>query len=209
MNNLSKSIYAFGDSIIYGHTEPENSFMQIIADEYNLNLSIYAKNGATVIIGSGNDIITQIKNAPSQSPDIIVFDGYTNDAYTAVLNKLGSPKGCNTTAFDTSTFCGAFEEIIYTIKTKWPKAKIVYITVHKSGARDWTIQNTLHTIVTSICKEWSVDIADVFTDTTLDTRDISQMKEYIIGENGSHPNEKGCRRFYIPLLKSILFSKNS
>lgn len=207
MNNFLKSIYAFGDSIIYGHTEPENSFMQLISREHNLNLSMFAKNGATVIPGH-NDIITQIKNASPQSPDIIVFDGYTNDAYTAVSDKLGSPKGHNATTFDNSTFCGAFEEIIYTIKTKWPKAKLLYVTIHKNGARDWTVQNILHSMAVSICKEWSVDVADVFTNTTLDTRDISQMKEYIMGENGSHPNQKGCQKFYIPLLESELLSQS-
>ncbi len=200
----AKRIYAFGDSIVYGHTAPKKSFMELIAQENDIDLTMCAKNGATVIPGSGNDIITQIKNAPALSPDIVVFDGYTNDAYEPVLEKLGAPKGCSTADFDNTTFAGAFEEIIYTMKQRWEKAEIVYVTVHKSGARDWAVQCALHHLTTAICKEWGVSVADVFAASSLDTRDRAQMKEYIIGESGSHPNEKGCKRFYIPLVISKL-----
>ena len=200
----TKRIYAFGDSIVYGHTAPKKSFMELIARETDIDLTMCAKNGATVIPGSGNDIITQIKNAPTLSPDIVVFDGYTNDAYAPVMEKLGSPKGCNATEFDNTTFAGAFEEIIYTIKQKWGKPKIVYVTVHKSAARDWAVQCALHNMTTSICKEWGVNVADVFANSSLDTRDGAQMTEYIIGKSGSHPNEKGCKRFYMPIVKKSL-----
>ncbi|MBQ6794818.1 MAG: SGNH/GDSL hydrolase family protein [Clostridia bacterium] len=191
-------VYAFGDSIVYGHTAPQKSFMQLIADEYGIALTMCARNGATVIPQSGNDIITQVKNAPASEPDIVIFNGYTNDAYDVVLQKLGSPKGCTASVFDNGTFSGAFEEIIYTMRQKWHNAKILYVTVHKNGARDWTVQKTLHNLAVSICRNWSVDVADIFTLTPLDTRDNLQMKKYIMGENGSHPNEEACRRFYIP-----------
>ena len=58
-----------------------------------MNLEMYAVNGATVVSEDssekedsseetkGNYIIKQIKNAPDEKPDVIVFDGYTNDAY--------------------------------------------------------------------------------------------------------------------------------
>lgn len=43
-----RSVYAFGDSIVFGHTKPEESFMQLIAEDYNMDLAMYAVNGATV-----------------------------------------------------------------------------------------------------------------------------------------------------------------
>ena len=60
----SKSVYAFGDSIVYGHNAPAQSFMRLIADDYSMDLNMMAKNGAT-IMQSSNHILTQIKNAPS------------------------------------------------------------------------------------------------------------------------------------------------
>lgn len=199
-----KTIYAFGDSIVYGHTAPDKSFMKLIADEYKISLTMNAKNGATVIAGSGNDIITQIKNAPAAEPDIVVFDGYTNDAYESVLENMGSPKGLGSTSFNNKTFSGAFEEIIYTMKQKWPNAKLLFVAVHKNVARNWSIQCALKNAAVAMCNEWGVDVADVFNLSTLDTRDSDQMKKYIIGESGSHPNETACRKFYIPIVAKML-----
>lgn len=90
-----KSVYAFGDSIVYGDEAPQESFMQFIADDYAVDLNMMAKNGATVMPGS-NSIISQVNNAPEEAPDFVVFDGYTNDAYGSAdsdeFNSSGSHK---------------------------------------------------------------------------------------------------------------------
>lgn len=71
-----KTLYAFGDSIIYGHTAPQQSALRLITDRYGLKLSMFARNGATVL-PSDNQIIHQLEMTPAQNPDFIVFDGYT------------------------------------------------------------------------------------------------------------------------------------
>ena len=35
-----KSVYAFGDSIVYGHNTPNEAFMNLIANKYSMNLSL-------------------------------------------------------------------------------------------------------------------------------------------------------------------------
>lgn len=206
-----KTIYAFGDSIVYGHNEANKSFMRLIANDYATELKMMAKNGATVM-ESKNQILSQIEAAPAEAPDFIVFDGYTNDAYgskkTDPFNADGTNRDVtqcygeitpeNTTEFDTSTFCGAFEQIIYTIRQKWQTGKIVFITIHKSGARNMEIQTKLHELTTAICEKWDVTVVDMFKDSELDTTDEEQMKKYMIGAKGSHPNETACKEFYIP-----------
>lgn len=222
----SKTVYAFGDSIVYGHNKPKKSFMQLIADDYGMNLTMLAKNGATVVTTDSyskedpseettdNYIINQIKGAPSGKPDIIIFDGYTNDAYgdkstdsfnssgahINIWEHLGAVQGSAATEFDTSTFCGGFEKIIYEIRKKWGNTPIVFATIHKSGGRDWETQCKLRDLSLEICDEWGVEVADIFNDTTLDTRDEEQMSKYIINGAGSHPNETACREFYIPVV---------
>lgn len=213
-----KSVYAFGDSIVYGHNAPAQSFMRLLADDYAMDLSMYAVNGATVMPGS-NDILTQVKNAPAKAPDFVVFDGYTNDAYgpkgTDTFNPNGTErditacygqmKGPSATTFDTSTFCGAFEQLLYTMKQKWPDSKIVFVTIHKSGARDFTIQTKLHDLTVEMCKAWGVTVVDMFgNDVSLDTRNADDMRNYIIGGTGSHPNVACCREFYIPKIVGTL-----
>ena len=211
-----KTVYAFGDSIVYGHNAPSNAFMPLIASMYGMRLGQYAKNGATVI-NSSNDIAAQVSNAPSAAPDFVVFDGYTNDAYGAagtdsfnsgesadVTQILGEMQGSAATTFDNTTFCGAFEEILYTMKQKWPESKIVFVTIHKSGARDFEIQTLLHDLTVQMCEAWNVDVVDMFNDCELDTRDAAQMSKYIIGGKGSHPNVLCCQEYYIPMVADKL-----
>ncbi len=214
-----KTVYAFGDSIVYGHKTPATAFMPLISNKYGMKLGQYAKNGATVI-KSSNDIITQINNAPAAAPDFIVFDGYTNDAYGSadtdsfnssggnpdVTKILGEIQGGTATEFDNTTFCGAFEEILYTMKQKWPDSKPVFVTIHKSGARDFDIQTTLHDLIVRMCEEWDAEVVDMFKDCDLDTRDPAQMSKYIIDGNGSHPNVQCCEEFYIPMVSQKLES---
>lgn len=205
MTLKGKTVYAFGDSIVYGHTDPNNAFMNLLSADEAMILKKYAVNGATVV-KSAKDIITQIGKAPAEEPDFIVFDGYTNDAYEPILDadKLGAPQGNTAVSFDNSTFCGAFEEILYTMKQKWPNAKIVFVTIHKSAGRDWDIQCALREKTMEMCTQWGVSVADVFNDAALDTRNTDEMKKYIIGGKGSHPNAEACRKFYVPIVTKAL-----
>lgn len=225
-----KTVYAFGDSIVYGHNAPTKSFMRLLSDDYGMNLTMLAKNGATVVTTDSyskedpdeetkdNYIINQIKGAPDKKPDIIVFNGYTNDAYgdkatnsfnssgahINIWEHLGTVQGKNATEFDTSTFCGGFEKLIYEMRRKWGDVPIVFITVHKSGGRDWDTQCKLRDLALEICGKWDVDVADIFNDTNLDTRDAGHMQQYIINGAGSHPNVTACREFYIPVISKKL-----
>lgn len=212
-----KSVYAFGDSIVYGHNAPSSAFMNLLTNKYSMTLKKYAKNGATVI-DSGNDILAQVKNASAEEPDFVVFDGYTNDAYgnpetdsfnaqgsnTDVTTVIGDIQGSGAAEFDSSTFCGAFEEILYTMKQKWPNAQIVFVTIHKSGARDFDIQTQLHDLTVEMCNQWGVSVVDMFNDASLDTRNADEMKAYIINGAGSHPNVACCEEFYVPMIADKL-----
>lgn len=220
MNSLldGKSVYAFGDSILYGHTQPEKSMLRLMAERYSWKLSIFAKNGAT-ILPSPNQILEQIWTAPKIAPNFIIFDGYTNDAYGPKESDPFNIKGAkpDVTArygfvqgrgavFCQNTFCGAFETLIAAMKEKWPQTNIVYLTIHKSGGRDFSIQCRLHDLTIEMCNQWGVFVTDMFMDSNLDTRHTEMMRNYILGGSGSHPNENCCLKFYIPALTAKLSS---
>ncbi len=104
--------------------------MKLLSDDYGMTLNMLAKNGATVVTADSsskedpdeettrNYIINQITGAPEEKPDIIVFDGYTNDAYgdkstdsfnangahINIWEYLGTVQGKDASEFDTSTF---------------------------------------------------------------------------------------------------------
>lgn len=187
-----KSIYAFGDSIVYGHTMPEKCFMRIIAEENGAELTMCAVNGASILPGE-NHILTQVENAPGKKPDLILFDGYTNDAYERFMDRV-----------DNGEFRENFEKILQTMREKWPGVPIVYVTIHKSCGRDWEIQSRLREIALEACGKYEAYVVDVFRDAALDTRDRTQLEAYIIGQAGSHPNEAACRTYYVPLVLKTL-----
>ncbi len=199
----NKIVYAFGDSIVYGHTQSDTAFMNIIADEDGIILKKYAVNGAT-IMKSQKHILAQVEAAPSDKPDAVVFDGYTNDAYEPVMSVLGEIQYGKADELDDSTFCGCFEKTVRAMHEKWKNVPVIFVTIHKSAGRDWDIQCRLRELAIEICKKWNVCVADIFEETVLDTRDAAQMEKYIIDGVGSHPNEAACREFYVPKVREKL-----
>jgi hypothetical protein len=215
-----KSVYAFGDSIVYGH-QYSRSFLNFVAEREGMTLTKYARNGATVgpaPTASGGQIITQVRSASSTAPDFVVFDGGTNDAIEVHDNQtyaIGTISGSqDPSTFNTSTYAGALENTIYTMRQKWPAAQLVYVAAHKMGSRDWDTQLALRQINLQAALKWGVAVADVFANTTLDTRVDAQRVAYTFdglvngypgsGGSGTHPNISGITDFYVPELTAQL-----
>jgi hypothetical protein len=214
-----KTMYAFGDSIVYGHKYPRG-FVDFTAERELMALTKYARNGATIGAAGypGGQILTQVQGAASRSPDYVVFDGGTNDAeaiHDKHLYSIGAmADGFDPARFDRSTYAGSLETTISTMRTKWPDARIVYVAVHKLGSRDWNTQLALHAVTLQICTKWGVVVADVFNDATLDTRIDNHRVAYTFndlvngypgtGGTGTHPNIAGITAFYVPVLTAAL-----
>ena len=217
---VGKSVYAFGDSIVYGH-KYSRSFMNFVAEREGMTLTKYARNGATVgpaPTATGGQIITQVQSASSTAPAFVVFDGGTNDAGEIFDNhtyQIGTISGSQDPGtFNTSTYAGALENTIYTMRQKWPTAQLVYVAAHKMGSRDWDTQLALRQINLQAAVKWGVAVADVFGNTTLDTRVDAQRVAYTFddlvntfpgsGGSGTHPNISGITDFYVPELTAQL-----
>ncbi|ONI92979.1 hypothetical protein ALI22I_00875 [Saccharothrix sp. ALI-22-I] len=210
-----KTMYAFGDSIVHGHTYAR-SFVNLTAERELMNLTKYAVNGAA-IGPAGGQIITQVRGAASRSPDYVVFNGGTNDAELIYNNRyrVGTmAAGFDPAAFDKSTYAGSLETTIHAMRAKWPTARIVYVAVHKLGSRDWNTQLAIRSVTMQITDKWGITVADVFNNTTLDTRIDSHRVAYTFnglvngypgtGGTGTHPNIAGITDFYVPALTDAL-----
>lgn len=215
------TVYAFGDSIVAGHKYKKQSFADFTADQEGIILQKFAVNGATVLDASyeGGQILTQFDNAPNEQPDYVLFDGGTNDAeYIAknagveygTVSSLKEPE-----SFDTATFAGAFENMVYEMKQKYPEAQFVYVAVHKLGSRDQEVQEKLRELELQICAKWEIAVADVYGDTKLDTSDDAQRKSYTFNDlagnglpgtdgSGTHPNFAAIEEFYVPVVSERL-----
>ena len=209
-----KHVYGFGDSIVYGHAAGI-SFLDDLAENYSMRIAKYAVNGATVIGYSGNTILPQIEAASDEIPDYVLFDGLINDAYIDVTDdptKLGTISGGFAEMLDPTTFCGAFECICRTLLTKYIGAKIIFIAVHKTPARDLSAQDTLQSLARQICSKWSIPVVDLYNASGLNCFIPEYQMAYSYdkadanggntstGGTGTHPNDVGYKQFYMPMI---------
>lgn len=219
-----KNIVAFGDSIVAGHKYETASFVDFVAQKEGMNVQKkYAINGASIMEYNsyGGMILTkQIENADaSLAPDYVIFDGGTNDAEYLVNNQ---DKFGDKDSTDTATFAGAFRATIKALKKKYPSAKLVYVAVHKLGARDADVQAKLHELELAICEDMGVNVSNIYDDTALNTADADMKAKYSFdslssagvpqsgtdgnGTNatGTHPNFKAIEEFYVPTVSATL-----
>ncbi|MDX3128758.1 SGNH/GDSL hydrolase family protein [Streptomyces europaeiscabiei] len=208
MNNglAGKSVYAFGDSIVYGHVYPR-SFVDLVAEYEGMTLTKFARNGATIGAdprASGGQIRAQVDEAADIAPDFVIFDGGTNDAQSIFRDR----------AYTIGTYAEELEMTLHAMNQKWPTARTVYVAAHKLGSRDWGTQVALREVTLQACRKWDVAVADIFGDTTFDTRDDAQRAKYTFDDlvngfpgaegSGTHPNEAGITTFYVPVLSATL-----
>ncbi|MFF5842724.1 SGNH/GDSL hydrolase family protein [Streptomyces massasporeus] len=200
-----RSVYAFGDSIVYGHVYPR-SFVDVVSERAGMALSKFARNGATIGAdphASGGQILAQVEGAPAAAPDFILFDGGTNDAESVFNGR-----------YDVGTCSAALEKTLRTMKRRWPAAHLVYVSAHKLGSRDWDTQVALREETLRVCRNGNVAIADVFGDTPFDTRDDVHRAKYTFDDlvdglpgvegSGTHPNLAGITTFYVPVVTAGL-----
>lgn len=206
-NGLSgKRVYAFGDSIVYGHVYPR-SFADLVAEQEGMTLTKFARNGATIGAdphASGGQILAQVEETADVAPDFVIFDGGTNDAQSIFRDR----------AYDVGVYAAELERTLNTMKRKWPTAGIVYVAAHKLGSRDWDTQVALREVTLRACQKEGVAVADVFQDTTFDTRDDAQRATYTFDDlvnglpgtdgSGTHPNMAGITTFYVPVVSAML-----
>ena len=205
-------LYGFGDSLVGGHCLGIG-MLDALAEKYGLDYRRFAQNGAAVIPANSvdvPDIAAQVEMAPAVLPDLICFDGLTNDAYPLVMEHLGqlSPSYCG--SYDCGTFYGAFEQICCLLRTKYTDSAIFYICAHKMPTRDMIVQRALQKAAKDVCEKWSIPYLDVFRQGQINTCIDAMRQAYsydtmenLTGGNGTHLNAVGYRRWYLPMLEQI------
>lgn len=233
--NTKPVLFAFGDSIVRGHTCPTANCVTILGQVEGYEPHNFARNGATILPSEltrpdlGGHILRQLDEVPADAPapDIILFDGGTNDAFPenipARLGEVTPDDTHDESAFDGDTFAGNFELTVAAMRAKWPEARIIYLAVAKLGARDMDVQQAIRDVALAACCKWGVAVADVFGRSGLDTRRDDERVAYSFDADGSdglpgtpetieypdpatqptgtHPNIPAIERFYLPILR--------
>lgn len=220
-SNLDGKKIAFvGDSIMAGYGNNEKSFEYYFKQALpNSELVNLAKGGATISDNSPSELV--IKNQVQEitgSPDIILFEGGANDIIDYAIGfldkSLEKPIGTvdleSSNASNENTVMADFEELIITLKEKFPEAKLCYLQIFLID--DTTIDNItldeskkpeirqrrdeLYTQVKLACQKWNVSYIDV-SDKFIDTGTQYRQADWI------HINEIGYERLTPYILEKL------
>ena len=144
-----KRIGAIGDSYVYGHTlGTDKVWLKKLADRKNMTAYNYGVNGG-LISGNGG-VVTRYANMVSDLDYIVVFGGH-NDASKSV------PIGEDDST-DITTFKGALNVLCKGLQTKYPKARILFMTPsHRKGNEPPYCQ-----AMKDVCSKYGIQVYDTY-----------------------------------------------
>lgn len=189
-----KKVIFDGDSISYGANDSVGrGWGSRIGERNKMNWQNVSVSGGTISIVSGkHNLCTYIDTIHANNPtlDYFVFDGGTNDADNICLENIGEIATVNyggqeyydfSGNYDTSTFCGAFETLLYKVFQYYPNIKIGYIVAPKMGVYSASLNMTILPKVREqffnkakeICMKWGVPYLDLWNGCILNPCNLS------------------------------------
>ena len=209
-----KKMLAFGDSIVRGFGNNGVGYPDIIADRHTMQYANNAVSGASIAYSEGrHNIVTQIETATADdNVDVVLFGGLSNDITTiqggtTTLGEVGV--SYDTADFDRTTFCGALQIALATIREKWKNATLLYVIPHRMPSRDMTLQNQVVAAAKEVLAKWSVPYVDMYDGGELNTYIEQMFNDYTWRPDnqvadGTHPNDACYKRFYVPKIETAL-----
>ena len=198
-----KSLVVDGSSIMYG-AGYTGGWAKILQDEYGMNVTNRAVNGATIAIVDGgyHALATSIDTTPIS--DYFVFDTMRNDYTNNVPFGTPSDSDDYNPTLDKTTFCGAFEYVCKKLATDYGTEKIGYLFDHRRPPLDDVFVNTWEPYAIATLKKWGIPYLNL---EELDPP-IGFVPElynnYTHNNDKVHPNEQGYRIFYVPKIVAWL-----
>lgn len=163
-----KRIYLVGGTQMIGTDDAVNLLPGIIQSRYpSANVTNLASVGACVGNYSGeitNLVINQI-NSITDTPDIIVLIFGSDDSIVSEYpEKIGYPEFDNyNDTFDTTTYCGGINHILYQIRSKWPACRIAGVSsfLWYDNAANYYKSITLISSMNRVFKKWAVPLLNL------------------------------------------------
>ena len=209
-----KKLVATGDSITQGGSLPNGSYATMIAADNNMtfqNKAIWGAVLATGVVSNGRtlDSIYPTIAQMDADADYVIISGGVNDF--SYLDTGAEPLGAVSRYyegldFDTSTYCGALEQMCRDALIKWAGKKVLFVIEHRmngtlneevEGTYDYNVKNTYLPLMRRILEKWGMPYVDLYTGTPTLCNIADLKDEYTIGD-GWHPNEAGYRAYYMP-----------
>lgn len=209
-NPLFRKTIAFdGDSIGAGVSAQDNKsgWAGRIGDENEMNWKNYSVGGGTISNNHSHCILNSIDVIFTEMPtiDYYIFDGGTNDADILGMSGIGVlTENDFSGSYDTATFTGAFETLLYKALSYYPTTKIGYIVAQKMGKTNnanYAKRKAYFDRAVEICEKWGIPYIDLWNgsplnpnlesmyDSSLD--DIGNINAHKMYTDGQHLTPTG------------------
>lgn len=214
-----KKIIYDGDSIAesrLSYAVNGGGYAKLIADAVGGTYQNFAVGGARLTTKPSDktyhSVVDNIVNLPVNG-DLYCFEGGINDYWTP--KTLGTfSKTDFTGALDKNTICGALETIFRYALSNFVGKPICFVITHKiqstayaKNANNDTFEDYRNAMV-GICQKYSIPYYDAFSESGLNGWNTEQNNAYLTANtdgtaDGTHPNEEGYKRYYVPQLISL------
>lgn len=177
-----KRIGVIGDSYVYGHTlGTDKVWCQLIANRNNMTCFNYGLNGGK-LAGAGG-VVERYTSMEANLDYIVVFAGH-NDSGASV--SIGTETDTGIT-----TFYGALNTLCTGLQTKYPEARILFMTPSKRTGKEKPYADAMITA----CRNYSIQCYDTYGKLGIlignSTVGNSNQKSIFELSNSIHLNEKG------------------
>ena len=211
-----KKISLNGDSICYG-AGYTGGYGKIISEKYHMTLQNIAVDGGTIASDTYYDVEARhwinatITNMDNDS-DYAIVEGGVNDSSLNIT--LGTISDGYDAELDTSTYYGAFENMLKQLVIRFAGKKYGYIAVHQMTANYRVINNpdtSFYWASKKCCEKWGVPFLDLNVNVPpfafMRNTSLSYLPEtYTKNGDGWHPNENGYKKYYVDKIVAWLES---
>ncbi len=220
-NLFGKKIVCNGDSIVkgqgyYGDSKGDKSYVNIIAEKYNMNCINYAVSGGTLSSGSNvnvHHICDDVMNMDVDADYIIVGGGYNDWLYNTPLGEITNNYTDEVNA--NGRVLGGAELLCRNLLSRFKGKKVGFVFSHKIKESPYTQNKSwdnkpytmteCHDEIVSVLRKYSIPYLDLYNDSALNTA-LSDYLLYTANSDGTHPTKEGYEIFYCDKFENFLLS---
>jgi len=174
-----KSMNVMGDSLTGNTVEGVlNMWPAIIADRNQMLVNNYGIGGSSLAVGGGNPMVNRY-SAMDDGVDYVIVWGGTNDEGGSI------PVGA-TSSTNNAEFCGALNTMCDGLLTKYPTARIGFITMMREPGGAPYAQ-----AVKDVCALYSIPVLDLYQKNGIGFGNVARDAALTRSNDGTHPNAAG------------------
>ena len=214
----SKHIVYDGDGMVESRLTTQyngGAYPKLIADATDGTYTNMGEKDALLSsTNKAHSVVRNLTNLPDDG-DLYCFQAGINDYYANV------PLGILTEGYvdpvDDKTLIGAMETIFRYCLDNLPGVPVCFVITHKvrttaikANENGDTFEDYRNAMV-AVCNKYSIPYYDAFLTSGLNGWNATQSSNFLSssedgGSDGTHPNEEGYRRYYVPQLLSLFRS---